>query len=502
MRKTLLSLLSLFLGFTFSLRAEIVTDASVDYTTLESNPYYADPTKPGIGAEGLEYVNEKSVGAYGAYFYLNDQLSFNPNAIYTFTIELKGSVEGSIPMAIGSWGASASMNLTIPTEWTKLTFRVTAIPECNKNAHILLWAGAYVGTIQFRNMTITHDTDTDIPLAVGNVIDGTIDYTNKTSFPNWGSVVDAASLSVTDGCVVVVNPKKVDNYQNQYQVLTGLSLEGGDYKLTLEIQGSADGTIHPQLGGWSSRADLAITLTASDEIQTITARYLDVPAFSSAFVLFQTGEYVGTLKIKSVTLSHDDPTIAPSSYVAAISDLGVSTLCLPAATEIPKGVKAYVAAYDATAGVLKLAQLDNVIPANTGVIIEGEADKYAFVVTDEVSTATSDLVGNPTDAAITVTPDEGETILVLDQVEDQIGFYRWSSGVIPAYKAYLKVKTASDAPAVRIVYGDEPGNVTGIENIRVAQENAVPIFNLAGQRVVSRTAPGLYIQGGKKILVK
>jgi hypothetical protein len=203
-----------------------------------------------------------------------------------------------------------------------------------------------------------------------------------------------------------------------------------------------------------------------------------------------------------VTISHDDPNLAPSSYVASISDLGVATLSLPAATEIPSGVKAYVGAYDATANTLKLTQLEKVIPANTGVIIEGAADKYAFVVTEEESTATSDLLGNATADAVTITPEEGEAILVLDQVNEQLGFYNWKSGVIPAYKAYLKVKTASEAPAVRIVYGDEPGNVTGIENVRTAQSVSAPIFNLAGQRVVSRTAPGLYIQGGKKILVK
>jgi hypothetical protein len=504
MRKTLLSLLSLFLGFSFSLRAEIVTDASVDYTTLESNPYYANPTKPGIGTEGLEYINETNVGAYSAYFYLNDLLSFNSNAIYTFTIELKGSVEGSIPMSIGSWSASASATLKVPTEWSKVTFRLTAIPECNKEAHILLWAGAYVGTIQFRNLTITHDTDTDLPLTVGNVVDGTIDYTDRTSFTNWGTVAETASLSVKNGYLEVANPDSTkENHNNQYQVLAGVPLEGGDYNITLQIQGSAKGTIHVQLGDWDNgRTDLTVPLTASDEVQTITTRYLDIPAYSSAFVLFQTGHYVGTLKIKSVTISHDDPNLAPSSYVASISDLGVATLSLPAATEIPSGVKAYVGAYDATANTLKLTQLEKVIPANTGVIIEGAADKYAFVVTEEESTATSDLLGNATADAVTITPEEGEAILVLDQVNEQLGFYNWKSGVIPAYKAYLKVKTASEAPAVRIVYGDEPGNVTGIENVRTAQSVSAPIFNLAGQRVVSRTAPGLYIQGGKKILVK
>jgi hypothetical protein len=213
--------------------------------------------------------------------------------------------------------------------------------------------------------------------------------------------------------------------------------------------------------------------------------------------MFQSGKYVGTLKIKSVTVSHDE------DFTAKISDLGVASLYLPGATTIPEGITAYTAAYDAAKSTLTLSKIeDGILPANTGVIIEGAAGEYNFDAAFESGSTTSDLLGNATADAVTITPAEGEAILVLDQVNEQLGFYNWKSGVIPAYKAYLKVKTASEAPAVRIVYGDEPGNVTGIENVRTAQSVSAPIFNLAGQRVVSRTAPGLYIQGGKKILVK
>jgi uncharacterized protein YdbL (DUF1318 family) len=55
---------------------------------------------------------------------------------------------------------------------------------------------------------------------------------------------------------------------------------------------------------------------------------------------------------------------------------------------------------------------------------------------------------------------------------------------------------------VRIVFAGENGNVTGIESIAAEKNANAPIFNLAGQKMQGRVAPGLYIQGGKKILVK
>jgi hypothetical protein len=44
------------------------------------------------------------------------------------------------------------------------------------------------------------------------------------------------------------------------------------------------------------------------------------------------------------------------------------------------------------------------------------------------------------------------------------------------------------------------GDVTGIQNIEAANANA-PIYNLGGQRV-EKTAKGLYIKNGKKVVVK
>jgi hypothetical protein len=63
-------------------------------------------------------------------------------------------------------------------------------------------------------------------------------------------------------------------------------------------------------------------------------------------------------------------------------------------------------------------------------------------------------------------------------------------------------KVTNNAPAIRIVFGDEPGNVTAIDRITVDNDTDAPLYNLAGQRVQGNVAPGLYIRGGKKVVVK
>jgi hypothetical protein len=500
-----LSLLALLASSAVSLQAEVVVDATTDFTALSSFPYWKSSTlSPTFSEEnGLEIVNEAATSNYwDLQFQAASSVTFDSNAIYTFTTEIKGTDAGTIHAVIGSWGSNISTTFSFSSEWQTVSFRLSSIPAVT-GGHVLLQVGDYVGTLQIRNFTITHNTITEGELTVGNVIDKTIDYTTAESYTSFSSVVETASIGLNDGYLEVTNESAVSDYQNQYTVLSGLPLvEGNDYKLTLEIQGSADGTILVAIGSWdnSSRVSVKIPITASETPQTITVRYINVLYGEGAFVLFQTGSYVGTLKIKSVTVSHDEE---PTAYAAAISDLGVASLCLPVNTKIPEDVTVYTAAYDAAASVLKLTEIKGVIPANTGVIIEGAEGDYSFDITDEESDAVSDLLGNATDEAVTLTIGDGEAICVLDQVNEKLGFYNLKSGVIPAHKAYLKVSTANGAPAIRIVYGDEPGNVTAIESINLESATSAPIFNLAGQRISSaRLTPGIYLRGGKKFLVK
>jgi hypothetical protein len=177
-----------------------------------------------------------------------------------------------------------------------------------------------------------------------------------------------------------------------------------------------------------------------------------------------------------------------------LSSINAATLCLPLAVKIPEeGIKAYTG--ELNDNTLTLTQVEGVIPAGEAVILVGEEGSYKFEVSSEAGTKATknDLVGNSTSSSITPSVTNA-TVCVLDKVNNELGFYKWT-GKIPAYKA-------SSAPEIRVVFNDEPGNVTAIESIAAEAGENAPIYTLSGRQVKGIAAPGLYIQGGKKILVK
>ena len=118
---------------------------------------------------------------------------------------------------------------------------------------------------------------------------------------------------------------------------------------------------------------------------------------------------------------------------------------------------------------------------------------------DYTSTATevsNDLVGVLVDTEISAPTNGG--IYILSKVDDVFGFYKISGkGTILANKAYLKVNDTNAK------YFSLDGTATAIEQALVAPllDKNAPVYNLQGQRV-ARPAHGIFIQNGKKFVVK
>lgn len=82
-----------------------------------------------------------------------------------------------------------------------------------------------------------------------------------------------------------------------------------------------------------------------------------------------------------------------------------------------------------------------------------------------------------------------------------IGFYLPKDGILSAQpnKAYLKVPTASAGSTKSFVINPKPSHVEGIE---ISEQDADrTIYDLSGRRV-ENPAPGFYIQGNQKVIVK
>lgn len=200
---------------------------------------------------------------------------------------------------------------------------------------------------------------------------------------------------------------------------------------------------------------------------------------SSAFT-FEEVTYPNTITF------HDAQNINGVSHIATFS--------APFATIIPAGVKAYyVSAKGAEATMTAIEA--QAIPANQGVILTSESGDAATMVPaagETAATITGNQLGHSAGAAKTLTAGEG---YILGNGTEGIAFYPCKAGSLPSNKAYL---LGNGESAIVMNFGNA---VTGINTIAAPASAKAPIFDLSGRRVVKATK-GLYIQNGKKVIVK
>lgn len=172
-----------------------------------------------------------------------------------------------------------------------------------------------------------------------------------------------------------------------------------------------------------------------------------------------------------------------------ISAVGYATLYAPVALTIPTGVTAYVAADNGE--YLTLTAIEGgVIPANTGVILAGEAKTYNFDITTG-GNASSALTGSV--AAIARPADS----YILSNGTSGVGFYKDGATTIPGFKAYLA--SGSGGGTVKTFRFNEETAIEALESAKEA--GSAKIYNLAGQRV-TKAKKGIYIVGGRKVVIK
>lgn len=204
-------------------------------------------------------------------------------------------------------------------------------------------------------------------------------------------------------------------------------------------------------------------------------------------------------KIVETELSLNDLT-----HTLTVSEAGWATLVLGYNTTIPTGVKAYAVSSIAENKVV-LAEVAEVLPAHTPVLIEAAADNYAFNYTTTEATVASNLLAGSVFKTY-VAPVEGTTNYVLSNNGGVVGLYKKTTenanGMIEfgANKAYLPVQTAAEGAPAMFAFGrgaEDDEESTGIESVELNGE--LVIYDLAGRRV-QKMEKGIYIVNGKKVI--
>lgn len=172
-------------------------------------------------------------------------------------------------------------------------------------------------------------------------------------------------------------------------------------------------------------------------------------------------------------------------------------------------LKAYYASA-VTTGTVTLTELTGCIPANTGVMVFGEAGTYTVPVGSEgwPSISTNYLKATGDYSAEVAASTSGKFHYIFakkKESSDEPGFYKLTAAyTLGAHKAYLETTTdiTPNNARVALVFSDE-AETTGIsaslgEKVEKASEH---IYNLRGMRV-TQPQKGLYIKNGKKMIIR
>ncbi len=189
-----------------------------------------------------------------------------------------------------------------------------------------------------------------------------------------------------------------------------------------------------------------------------------------------------------------------------VGDASYATVYLPFAVEGDGETKLYKGSVGKNAlneDVLNMNEVSGVIQKETALVLKGAADDPSTTLT--ISNVTGSAVGeNALQGTLTgiTFSDNRSNYLVLGvgNSSHTIGFYTPSErlGAIGQNKAYLNASSVPVANAIALNFEDV---TTGISLTEINGENA-PVYDLSGRRVLRTVKGGLYIQNGKKYIVK
>ena len=213
--------------------------------------------------------------------------------------------------------------------------------------------------------------------------------------------------------------------------------------------------------------------------------------------------YEGTVEIDRCSsdgghATHDWYITEVTELPVTISAAGYASFYAPVEVTLPEGVTAHTVKENGEWATL--SEAISIVPAGNGVILAGEATTYNLTVSN---TDAADLEGALAGTvAKTLVTKEAGAYYVLGVKDEVVGLYNPVIGeddtkfYNAGHKAYWYIPSVSQTIGFR--FG---GETTAIDAVEVENTNA-PIYDLSGRRVLSTVKGGIYIQNGKKFIVK
>ena len=201
-------------------------------------------------------------------------------------------------------------------------------------------------------------------------------------------------------------------------------------------------------------------------------------------------------------ITYDYMLLELKSSLVTVSSLGYATYCpaYPVEFAADGAIEAYKASVDEMNSVVNLTRTYQVAEGE-GVLIHakdgGAATEEVNIIAPIEKDANNAFVGTLED--MTVTEENYGTVYFFGNGSKGLGFYKAANGgTLAAGKAYLLLDNASGAKSYSIAFG---GDATGINEVVATAKADDTFYTLSGVRVEKPTK-GLYIQNGKKVVIK
>lgn len=158
--------------------------------------------------------------------------------------------------------------------------------------------------------------------ATEDVVDYTFDWTSQKAYNMWAPDEVKKNISVSDEDGLIVNNETAtDNWMIQYQLGNNVPLlKGTDYSIEIVMKGSVAGHATVAMGSWGE-GNFGTTqrVDFTDQYKTYTLPYTSAYE-GNGFILMQSGEFVGTISVKSIKVVHSEKATTRYTYDLATFD--------------------------------------------------------------------------------------------------------------------------------------------------------------------------------------
>ena len=301
------------------------------------------------------------------------------------------------------------------------------------------------------------------------------------------------------------------------------SLTATPTELTFECEATETDTNSFTVKGSNLTGNVTLTLSDANNVFSIDTESI-IPsnkavdkAINVTFSPQEEGTYTGAITVTSagvepitINLSGTAKKHYPESFDVTISAYGVSTLYLDYPVVIPydeyDDLLGVYFAKEVTGKEIKLVRLEDYVPANQGVVIQGNSGTYTFPrYRGEVVFNRENLLTGVTETTnvSTILADEpsGSVVMTLGKgTNGYIGFYKFNGKTLGANKAFIIYSREQSAKSLSMTFEDE--NATGIRTIDQAVDNNY-WYTLEGVRIEGLPSKnGIYIHNGKTVVIK